>query len=119
MEKKFKGLTAQQKYAALEQLGFKPKTQQVILPLIGASQKVREYREELLKASGATKEVADKQDQSFSASLRMLRGNLDTAAIGFGEIIIKEGNLVELTKDLSNWINNLDDDTKKQIINRK
>ncbi len=71
------GMTAGVKSAALEQLGFKKKVQGAILPLLGSSEAVRKYTEELKDSAGFADKVAAKQLTSFSAQLALLGNNFD------------------------------------------
>jgi len=66
MEKAFAGMGAEQKAIALELLGFQALSQKAILPLIGMSEKIREYDKALSDAGGTTQEVSDKQLKSFT-----------------------------------------------------
>ena len=59
--------------AAFEQLGFQARVQGIILPLLGTSDAIRGYEEELRKAGGTTQEVADKQMQSLENRIGQIR----------------------------------------------
>ncbi|MBU0847697.1 phage tail tape measure protein, partial [Patescibacteria group bacterium] len=66
------GMGPVQKAATLEMLGFEARIQQAILPLLGLTDKIRGYEQELMKAGGITQDVADKQLASFSSQMKIL-----------------------------------------------
>ncbi len=68
----FKNMSDETRVAALTTLGFQARVQGVILPLLGTSEAIRKYEEELRKAKGTTQEVADKQLQSIGAKMNLL-----------------------------------------------
>ncbi len=70
-------LSTAERVAALEQLGFKARVQQAILPLIGASKNIERYRKELEKAGGTTKRVAEEQIKALGVQLKILNNMLD------------------------------------------
>lgn len=80
------GVTA--KSGQLELLGFQKRMQGVILPLLGAQEKIRDYREELERAGGVTQEVADKQLRTFWERLGLLKDRLLDAAITVGSEVV-------------------------------
>ncbi len=61
LETSMAGLAPRQKKMLLLQLGFQDKSSVFIQTLIGMSQRIAEYKEELDKAGGTTEKVADKQ----------------------------------------------------------
>ena len=77
-----------ERIAALNALGFSARIQGVILPLLGTSQKIRDYEAALREAGGTTKEVAEKQLQTFSAQLGLLKDNLLDVAITVGAAVV-------------------------------
>ena len=116
LENAFKGMSVEQRTAALEMLGFQAKTQQAILPLIGMSEKIREYKEALGDAGGATKEVAEKQLKSFKNQMELTKNSLTLLAGEFAETLAPM--MLELTKKirkLVGWFRNLSPRIKKII----
>jgi TP901 family phage tail tape measure protein len=101
MEKALGNLSTAEKAAALETLGFEARIQQAILPLIGASQKIREYDEGLKRAGGTTKEVADKQMQAFNNQVKLLENNFNLLKIEIGK------ELLPVAKDLLEVFNGI------------
>jgi len=81
------GMSDQQRTAALETIGFTARVQGIILPLLGTSDAIRRYEAELRKASGTTKEIADKQLQSFSAQLKLTWNQIVLAGQAAGEVM--------------------------------
>ncbi|MFP3883636.1 MAG: phage tail tape measure protein [Actinomycetota bacterium] len=80
-------MSAQQRDAALAQLGFNRRTREGILALIGNSDAIREYEGELRQAGGTTQDVADNQLDSFQAKMDLAKSRVTDAAIGFGETL--------------------------------
>ena len=62
--------------AAMEQLGFMKRTQHVIFPLLGASEKMKAYEQATDKAGGTSERVADEQLDSLSAQFTLLSRNV-------------------------------------------
>jgi len=56
--------------------------------LIGASEKIRKYKEELKKAGGITAEVANNQLKSFSSQMIILKNDIVNAAEALGETLV-------------------------------
>lgn len=79
------GMSDAQKSARLEQLGFTARTQQSIKPLLGMSDQVAEYEENLRDAGGAADDVAENQMQTASAQFGLLKSQLNDIAIGVGQ----------------------------------
>tara|TARA_R110002126_G_scaffold7444_8_gene36582 strand:+ start:5464 stop:7623 length:2160 start_codon:yes stop_codon:yes gene_type:complete len=85
LEVAFKDLSTEEKGAALELLGFETLSQKAILPLIGTSQAIRRYKEELKSAGGTTQDIVDKQLSSFPAQMDILKGRISNVAIKLGK----------------------------------
>ena len=88
MEKAFKGMSTEAKTAGLKQLGFQARTQQAILPLIGASEKIRKYKEGLKEAGDITEEVANKQLKTFANQMTLLKNRVVNAFRSLGETLV-------------------------------
>ena len=84
MEVAFKGMTDEQRVAALDMLGFKARVQQAILPLLGTSQAIRDYERALRSAAGTTEEVAKKQMQNFFDQLTITWNRIKDILITIG-----------------------------------
>lgn len=117
LEKYLGDMTTEQKKAALSMLGIQERSQAYTVTLIGTSEKIREYERELRKAGGTTKDVSDKQLQSFSNRMKVLKNRLTNVAIELGEKLapIVEKIAVKIEK-AAKWFSNLSDSTKETII---
>jgi TP901 family phage tail tape measure protein len=95
----FEDLTGPQRKAALAQLGFAALAQKSILPLLGATEQLKQYEKELDNAMGTTMGVALKQMKSFSAQIKVLKNNVEILAIEIGKtlapFVIKLSNLIK------------------------
>lgn len=76
------------KSVTLTSLGFQAKLQGVILPLLGTSDAIREYRSEMERMQGTTQEVADKQLESFQQQLFILRNRVNDIFLSIGQELI-------------------------------
>lgn len=110
------GLGPAQKAAALETLGFEARIQQAVLPLLGATDKIRAYEAELRKAGGYTNEVANKQLVSFSSQLKILWNRVKEASDLIGkELAPYIKALSDRISSLIEWFRGLDAGTKHTI----
>jgi len=78
------GMSDAQKKATLTQLGFSDKSQGALSALIGSSDAIREYEEELRNAGGAVDEVANNQLKSMSAQLDLAKSKMVDMGISIG-----------------------------------
>lgn len=88
------------KSVTLTSLGFQAKLQGVILPLLGTSDAIREYRSEMEQMKGTTQEVADKQLESFHNQLFITRNRINDLFLSIGQ---------ELLPVMQAWIGVLND----------
>jgi TP901 family phage tail tape measure protein len=112
-------LSDEQRVVALETLGFQARVQGVILPLLGTSQKIREYESALRSAGGTTQEVADKQMQSFFDQLTITWNRIKDILLTIGEALtpalrvlntmLQEatGSSEEMNKTMAFWSENI------------
>jgi TP901 family phage tail tape measure protein len=117
MNQAFAGLTKPEIGKALSDLGFAALAQKAILPLLGATDQLKFYEAELLKAGGITQEVADKQMKAFGNQMKVLKNQLTVVAIKIGQIlapVILEIN--KLIKKAIDWWEKLSKETKKFIV---
>jgi TP901 family phage tail tape measure protein len=73
------------KKQTLLEMGFSDKSVASMMALIGTSESIRSYEEQLRLASGTTEEIAAKQLTSLSAQLKIAKNNLNDVAITIGE----------------------------------
>ena len=110
------GMGPAQKAATLEALGFQARIQQAILPLLGATDKIKGYEAELKKAGGTTKKVADKQLTSFSSQMKIFRNNVAIAGKSLGKALAPSIEWVaKKVQGLTRWFEGLSTSTKKWI----
>lgn len=81
LEDILRGLSDEQKAATLTMIGFEAKSQQVITPLIGMSQAIRDYETALGTASGYTKDVAEKNMSSMAGQVEILKNKFKEFAL--------------------------------------
>ena len=74
-----------QQAATLDQLGLTRAVGNNIRQVLGGSEAIRDYEAALRGAGGATEEVADKQLESFSAQVGLLRDQFLDVAISLGQ----------------------------------
>jgi TP901 family phage tail tape measure protein len=107
LERELGSLPPEAKAATLALLGFEARSQQVILPLLGASEKIREYNKELKNAAGTTQDVTDKQLTSFIAQWKMVWHSVTAAGIAIGAIVAEYlPPLAEFFKRFAEWVQN-------------
>lgn len=118
LEHAFKDMSTEEKVAALEALGFQARVQQAIFPLIGMSDEIERYEQELKNAGGTTEEVANKQLKSFVSQMRMAWNHVKMVGRDIGEILApKMLFLFDIIKKLTLVWKGLNDSTKSFIIN--
>jgi TP901 family phage tail tape measure protein len=78
-------LTPEERIPILKRLGFQVLSQRAITPLIGMSEKIREFQAALEGAGGFSAKVAAKQMGGFGAQLKMLKNVAEVARIEIGE----------------------------------
>jgi len=79
------GMGVTQKARTLDMLGFKARTQQSIMPLLGMADAIEGYNDTLKDAGGTTQRVRDEQMKSFSSQMKVLWNNIKDVAIAIGE----------------------------------
>lgn len=111
------GMSDETKVATLAQLGFSADVQQTILPLLGTADAIRKYELELRSASGYTSLVAEKNQATFAAKMKMTWNEIVLVAKSIGELLVPKlewmAAQVEWAIDL--W-NGLSDGWKSAIV---
>lgn len=82
------GLSDEQARAALQTLGFTDRSVASLLALLGTSDAIKEYQSSLESMGGVTGEVADKQLNTFSAQLGLLKSAFGDVGIEIGSILV-------------------------------
>lgn len=85
LEDAFEGMTDRQKQAELTNLGFRAKVQGIIKPLLGTSDAIRRYNDDLEDAAGITQEVSDNQLESFKKQMGLIASQVKDVFITIGE----------------------------------
>lgn len=81
------GASDQQKAMAFETLGLNRRAQDYLGTLLGLSDELREYEDQLRSSGGATEEVANKQLQTLNKQVALLGSEVQAAKIEVGELI--------------------------------
>lgn len=88
LEVALSGLSDKQKKVTLTTLGFKEKSVASLLTLIGTSDKIREFEEDLDNAGGTTERVSKKQLNNFIDQLTMIKNKLINVTISLSEVLL-------------------------------
>jgi len=92
-------MSTEQKKITLEMLGFKARSEQAILPLLGLGNAIADYEKKLNSAGGTTARVAKENMSSFSAQMKIFWNQIKRVAILIGKTLAPE--LVKITT----WFN--------------
>ena len=84
LETRLSGMSDEAKRAELQQLGFADRSISALVALLGTSDAIKEYEAGLRNAAGTTDEVANKQLQTLSAQLDLLKSELVDVGIELG-----------------------------------
>jgi len=98
LESGLDGMSDELQKATLLQLGFSDKSLAALMALMGTSEQIREYEKALRDAAGTTDDIANKQLQTFSAQLDLLKSLFADVAIEIG------GALVPALGAIVSWI---------------
>lgn len=85
MEVALNGMTVEQQRNTLAGLGFEERTLSAMQALLGNSEAIRKYEEDLRSAGGVTETVASKQLESLSSQLTLAKNAFVDLAIQLGE----------------------------------
>ena len=89
----------------------------VTMALNEGSGSVKKYREELYKADGTAKSMADIMQDNLAGQLKILGSQLQELAISFGDILVPHvRKAVEWIQKQVDKFNSLDSATKEQIV---
>lgn len=112
------GMSDQQKVARFSMLGLRSESIDAIRPLMGMTDKIRDYEKRLRGAGGATDDVSKKQMKSFSAQMDILTNQMQLASIEIGEALapsVMRLNTV-IADGLTYW-RSLSQETKQFTVN--
>lgn len=115
MEKFLGPMSDQQKKVALTTLGLQERSQAYTVTLVGMSDKIADYEERLKKAGGTTKDVADKQLESFKSQMILVKNEITNAAEKIGSALAPA--LLSIARGVKNIIPDLSGmgDTTKTV----
>ena len=88
LESGLDGMSDELQKATLLQLGFSDKSLGALMALMGTSEQIREYEKALRDAAGTTDDIANKQLQTFSAQLDLLKSLFADVAIEIGSALV-------------------------------
>lgn len=116
LENALNGMSDATRTATLEQLGFKALVQRGLLPLIGMSKQMREFRDMQLKAAGATKEMSQNQLKAFANQMKMVWNLVKVVAIETGEALAPAMRfLASGIVNVLTWWRQLNPETKRWV----
>ena len=103
--------------ATFGEIGFAARTRMAIAPLMGLSNKIREYEKQLRSAGGVTEEVARKQLEAFSNQLKILWNRVVLAGMEIGKVMVPAiKKLSSVVEKALGWFMKLTDKQKKLIV---
>ena len=112
LEEAFEGMSDKQRTMALESIGFTARVQGIILPLLGTSEAIKKYEEELRNAEGTTSRVSNTQLESFKNQLLITKNKITDVAIEIGDILMP--HIITLIDKIENLVSKFLDLTKEQ-----
>jgi TP901 family phage tail tape measure protein len=117
MEKALGPLSVEQQRAKMELMGFRMESVSAIQPLLGTSDAIRKYNEQLKEATGYTKVVSDFMGSSFAKQLEVVANKLNVIAIEVGEKLAPVLLLLSqyLDKGMNLW-NSMSDEMQTAAI---
>ena len=95
VEKALAGQSAETKKTTLLTIGFQQKSVSNLQTLLGTSEAIRKYYNELERAGGITQDVSEKQLTPLNAAVQHLKGSFLDLAVGMTPAIDKFAELVE------------------------
>lgn len=110
---------------AFQQLGFADRSIGALQALIGLSGQIEDYERQLKSAGGITDEVAQKQLQSFSAQMKLMKNSIEEVFISLGEELIPvirddllpiAESVIEFFSEIVEIFSQLDGTTKRVVL---
>ncbi|TXH10895.1 MAG: phage tail tape measure protein, partial [Hyphomicrobiaceae bacterium] len=120
----FDGMSAQQKFAAMESLGFRDKSRGAIQSVMGLGKEMENYADILRLKVGAASEVADKQMDAHANKMKQLANEFEILAIraykAFVPVLLDTvipaiKNLLGWAEKVIAWFSDLDPKTRQSI----
>jgi TP901 family phage tail tape measure protein len=103
LERALAGASDETKKMTLAQLGFQEKSIAYLQTILGTSQAIGEYTENLRKAAKTTEEVANKQLTPFQKGWAELSGNIGAVTQALGVVTDALGGLMTATAKGQQW----------------
>lgn len=118
MEEVFGDMSDAQMVATLDALGLNRSVADVSKQLMGTSDDIREYEAELRQMGGVTQDVAERQLDSFSGQMSIVKAELTDLALDIGPIVIDEflKPLIDVVRDVVDRFSNMDERTRLLIV---
>jgi len=118
MEEVFGDMSDEQRVATMDALGLNRGVADVTRQLMGTSDAIREYEGELREMGGITDDVAQRQLQSFSGQMSIVKAELTDLALDIGPIVIEQflKPLIENVRNIVERFRNMDDSTKQLVV---
>jgi len=112
IEDQMVGLSSEAKVARLDMMGFEARVQQVILPLLGTSDAIREYNQQMIEMRDTTSKVSEEQLKSLASQLIQLKNNFEALKIQIGQalapivsvIVAGFNKLIDILIAIPTWI---------------
>jgi len=110
-------LSDKEKRAALMMMGFQDRSISAMMALLGTSDAIRGYESDLRSATGFTEDVANKQMESFAASVKQLKNELVLVGIEIFDVLKPhlEGLIGDIKEGIK-WWDNLTDSQKELVV---
>jgi len=118
MEEVFGDMSDEQRVATMDALGLNRSVADVTRQLMGTSDSIREYEAELRDMGGITQDVAERQLQSFSGQMSIVKAELTDLALDIGPIVIEQflKPLIENVRNIVARFSDMDDSTKQLVV---
>jgi len=110
-------MSAAERGAALDTLGFATLAQKAITPLLGQGEAIRELSAAMEDAYGTRMDVAMKQEESFSAGLARAKNNVVALAISIGSTLAPAMTAIaDLVKNVADAFSNLTEGERQVVV---
>lgn len=96
------GMSDEQQRVILGELGFTDRSMGFIQALLGQSDAIAAYEEQLRKAAGTTEEVAEKQLDTFASQLEIMWHKIQDVGISIGEHLLPAAR--DAAEAFGNWV---------------
>lgn len=106
MEEAYGKLSVKQRVAQMMMLGLNKRAADALALIIGQSDAIREYDEELRNMAGITKEVAEKQLGAFNLRMLRLKRTFADLAIEIGDHLAPM--MESMAEQMREWVDSLD-----------